>query len=826
MKANPKGETTPANGSESPEAALDCIVLDVDYVSTGEDLCIRLALRGADGKMYAALDKGFRPYFYFVPRGEMEEREIMGFSAMEPGGIIKPVKVEKSQRTIFGKMVDSYKVYTKVPAHVPKLAASMKMHGDCYEYDIPFAKRYVLDSGIFPLSPYAAVLQRNGEETFLKSLKQNPDAKEIKPNIMSFDIETYNSRGVTRPDFDPVIMISYSYVSNGKKGRGVITYRKVDLPFVEMVKDEPSMFKRFVEVLDEHDIDILTGYNSTNYDISYMSDRARKLRIAFDISRFKDGTRLERHGLVQRVKCPGRVHVDMYLVVKFISVVGAAESILKLNSYTLKNVYEAISKDKKVTVEKKDIYKLWDGSREELESLATYNLNDSEALMKVYDTLTPIMIALAKTTGDMLTDVAVSTTGQLCEFVLMRYAQEFGEVIPNKPDETEIRRRLFNPIEGAYVKTPEPGIYENLAVFDFRGLYPSIIISHNIDPSSLCADCTDYFESPTGARFNKKRKSTIPTILKILMDQRSDIKRAYKKNPDDIELGARSSALKIVSNTFYGYLGYARSRWYSRECASSITAWSRYYIKEAIATAEKHGFRVLYGDTDSAIMLLGDKKKEDALAFMKDVNSSLPEPMELELEDFYTRGVFVGKKSEKEPKGAKKKYALIAENGRIKIRGFELVRRDWSWIARDTQRRVLEAILKEGSKEKAAGIVKEVVKRLKEGKVPMKELVINTQLRKNIDSYDAKSPELAAAKKAVEKGVKTRDEVEGGVISYIITKHGNLVSDRAEIEELAEDYDPDYYVNNQVLPATMRILKELEFDEGELKGLGKQRKLL
>ena len=88
-------------------------------------------------------------------------------------------------------------------------------------------------------------------------------------------------------------------------------------------------------------------------------------------------------------------------------------------------------------------------------------------------------------------------------------------------------------------------------------------------------------------------------------------------------------------------------------------------------------------------------------------NASLPQKMELELEGFYPRGVFVSKKGGGE-RGAKKKYALLGEDGRIKIRGFELVRRDWSKIAKETQLKVLEAILKEGSKEKAAAIIREV----------------------------------------------------------------------------------------------------------------------
>jgi DNA polymerase I len=251
-----------------------------------------------------------------------------------------------------------------------------------------------------------------------------------------------------------------------------------------------------------------------------------------------------------------------------------------------------------------------------------------------------------------------------------------------------------------------------------------------------------------------------------------------------------------------------------------VAAYGRQYIKEVMAEASNYGMKVIYGDTDSLCILIGDKTKDDALKFMKEYNSKLPESMELELDGFYNRGVFVGKKVEKGSAGAKKKYALISDTGSIKIRGFELVRRDWSKIARDTQRAVLETILKEGDAQKA-----DAVKRLKEGSVPLEELAINTQLRKSIEGYDLKSPELGAARKAVREGLKTKEEVQGAVISYVITKHGSSISDRAELIEFAKDYDADYYINNQVLPATMRILKELNFNEEELKGLGTQKKL-
>ncbi|HUC38588.1 MAG TPA: DNA-directed DNA polymerase [Candidatus Acidoferrum sp.] len=804
---------------------IEGIILDVDYLIGNSGVAaIRMTIKGNDGRAYAVFDKEFKPYFYILPTSKMTVEELLAVSIANPDGSMRPENVEAAKRKIAGKDEDVFRVFAKSPIQVPRLSSAMGRYGTCYEYDIPFAKRYTIDRDITPLSNYEIEAVEEDGRLTLKSMKP-VGSTQLQLNVMCFDIEVYNPLGIPRVAKDPVIMISYFFSSKGRSGIEVLTTKRINRDFVTTVKDEKALFEAFAAKVNELDVDLIVGYNSANFDIKYMLDRAKALGIKFNLSRYEGETRLESHGLVQRVKIGGRVHVDMYQVVKFVSIVGASESVLKLTDHKLKTVYDAISKDKKPTVDKMSIYKIWDGSPKDLETLADYNLSDSQALNAVYEMFIPITIEMARTTGDVLSDTAVSTTGQLVDYLLMRYANRAGEMIPNKPDESEIKNRLANPIEGAYVKTPEPGIYDNLAIFDFRGLYPSIIISYNIDPSTICYDCKEYFESPLGTKFDKKRKGIMPAILKMLIDQRASVKREYKKNPDDKFLAGRSSALKILSNSFYGYLGYARSRWYSRDSAGSVTAYGRQYIKETIKAAEDRGFKVLYGDTDSIVILIGNKTKEDALAFLKDFNSKLPENMELEAEDFFKRGVFVGRKVEGGTAGAKKKYALISETGRIKIRGFELVRRDWSRIARETQRRVLEAILKEGSAEKAAEIVKQVVKNLKDGKVPLSELAISTQLRKGIDSYDSKSPELGAARKAVQSGKKRKEEVEEGVISFVITKHGSSISDKAELEEFAKDYDPDYYINHQVLPATMRILKELNFNEDELKGLGTQKKL-
>jgi DNA polymerase I len=90
------------------------------------------------------------------------------------------------------------------------------------------------------------------------------------------------------------------------------------------------------------------------------------------------------------------------------------------------------------------------------------------------------------------------------------------------------------------------------------------------------------------------------------------------------------------------------------------------------------------------------------------------------------------------------------------------------------------------------------------------------------EDYEVISPELGAAKKAMARGTPMS---KGSVVQYVITKSGNTISEKAEMADHAKEYDPDYYVNNQILPAVMKILKELGYDEYSLKVGGKQQSL-
>ena len=785
--------------------------IDASYTVRDGKTYISLILKGKKTvKRYFQYD----PYFYVEAPEEHKEAILDAQGMRHSGEIVTPVRSEMVEKRIGGAKKRLIKLYCREPSHVPAIKAGIPF--PCYEYNIPFVRRFIFDMGISPLS----VISYEREGRLIKRITKISQG-EPKLSAMSFDIETYNPVGAPRESKDPVIMISYS----GKRS-GVLTFGKSPQEFVEALPDEKAMLERFCAIVQDEDPDVIVGYNSANFDLPYLQARAQALRTRMRLGRFGGRIKELKKGLTNGMRVGGRVHFDLYPAVRFFGFIG----IIKTQRFTLDAVAEDVLGNKKVKIKKDDIWRMWDSG--DIRKLCEYSLKDAELAAALSDRFLPLEMELSSVAKMPLFETTLSTSGQLVENLLMFHAAERGELTPSKPGGNAVMERVNAPIQGAFVKLPEPGIYENVAVLDFRGLYPSIIVSYNIDPGTLVKDegggaaaasHADCHVSPTGALFSKAETGLIPFVLNYLIDKRMELKKQLKaldrSGEEYVRVEARSHALKILANSFYGYMGYARSRWYSRPCAESVTAWGRKHILETIEGAEKAGFQVLYADTDSVFLIY--RNKEEVMKFMNDVNSSLPAKMELELEGFYPRGVFVSKKGSGE-RGAKKKYALLAEDGRIKIRGFELVRRDWSSVAKDTQRKVLEAILKEGSKEKAVRIIREVVTSLQEGKVPLEKLAISTQLNKDPGNYEVVSPELSAAKKMLKAGIPAE---KGTMISYVIGRGGKTISEKAVPLELAKDYDADYYINNQVLPAVMKIMKELGYDEYSMKFGGRQKSL-
>ena len=766
---------------------MKCLLV-ADYVTKDGKPVIRLFYKTEKGREIVEV-QGFEPYFYAASKGD--SRKL----SEEAQKILGVVRVEEKEMRRLAEKAIVLKIFVTQPQEVPRIRGEVRQIPECenvYEADIPFARRYIIDSNLTPM-----------EHT-----------DEIKLNVAAVDIEVYNPRGEPSSQRDPIIMMSYAD-SNGL--RKVLTYRKVDgvnLDFVEYCASEADMLQKFVKTIEEREIDVITGYNSDNFDFQYIKDRADKSRVALTIGVADRELKIERRGMNNGARITGRPHVDIYPV---------ARRTFNLPRYQLEDVYQSMYGVEKVDIKAGDLHKLWDSMRkEDMELLLTYSQSDADATLKISLELLPLKYELSRFIKQPLYETARMSSGQRVEHLLVRKAYEKNILVPNRPSDDEYDDREAEAYEGAFVVDPVRGIHDSIVLFDFRSLYPSIIISHNIDPATLDCTCckSEGHKAPTGHYFCKKTRGFIPEVLEELIRRRVDTKKAMKQEADPNRkrlLDVQQLALKLLANSMYGYYGFQRARWYCRECAEAITAWGRDYIHRAIKSAESHGFKVIYGDTDSIYITksdLTDSKEIIAKAkeFQKKINSELPEAMELEYEGFYPRGVFI----------TKKRYALIGEDGKLTVKGLETRRRDWCEKAKETQKKVLDALLRDRDPEKAANIVKAAVKEVKEGKVPLKELAINTQMTRNLGGYDTEGPHIVAVRKAMKHGMEFKP---GDIITYIVTKRkGENIGDKSEVIDFVEegDYDPDYYINNQLIPGVFRILDALGYSEDELKGLGKQ----
>src|SRR3989339_261807 len=304
-----------------------------------------------------------------------------------------------------------------------------------------------------------------------------------------------------------------------------------------------------------------------------------------------------------------------------------------------------------------------------------------------------------------------------------------------------------------------------------------------------------------------------PDLLEELFNKRKQYKAEYKKNKNPITL-ARSNAFKVLSASAHGYLGFFGARYYSIEYSATVLAYVRKFNIETIEKTEKKGYQVIYGDTDSIAFLMNGKTKEEINELLQYLNDELPGVMHLELEGFFKRGLWVT--TRKGITGAKKKYALLDEENNLKIRGFETVRRDWCKLSREIQNKIIRQILKDGNEIKALEYVKELVKKIKERKIDKKDLMIRTQLKKPISEYKAISPHVIAAKKMKEQEIPV---TQGDLIEYYIAEtetKKKLVREKVKLPNEKGEYNIEYYLEKQILPAVENIFQVFKINIKEI----------
>ncbi len=806
--------------------------LDAIYKVVDGKAVINLFGRTADGKQICILDANFEPYFYVIPKDGVDISEKLKELRIQSNNTDSFVtKTETVVKKFLGKEVFAIKVYANLPVSVPILKDSVKeldAASSIHEYDIPFVRRYLIDKNITPLILHEAagefVSQKSRVAVFkAENISQVSGDTLHNPKVLAFDIETYSPFDTAiNAEKNPIIMLAFY----GEDFRKVFVWKKfmTSLDYVEFVESEAELIEKFKETINNFKPDILTGYFSDGFDLPYIKTRADKHKIKLDIG--LDFSEMKvKSGRETVIAVNGITHLDIFKFIK--RVIGGT---LETYSYALNDVAAELLNEKKHDVSLKELPSIWDNNQEDLGKFCEYNLHDAALTYNLAVKMIPTIIEMVKIVGIPIYDINRMGFSQLVEWYIMKQAPQFNQIAPNKPSYDEVQQRQLHTYQGAFVYEPKPGLYKDIVVFDFRSLYPTIISSHNIGHDTInCACCKDTAKATPGDEgeghwFCSMKKGFIPVLIEDLITRRMRIKEIIKEEHDDkfAFLDARQNSLKLLANSFYGYLGFFAARWYSIECARSVTAWGRFYIHKVIDKAQKEGFVVLYSDTDSVFLTLDGKSKEDAGSFADSINSELPGLMELEYDGHYPAGIFVSAKLG--PYGAKKKYALLSEQGTMKIKGFETVRRNWSLIAKDVQENVLEIILMESDTGKALEYVKRIVSDLRNKKIATENLIIHTQLQKNILDYAAKGPHVAVAQRLKNKG---KDIAPGMIIKYVVTQGSDIIRNRSKLpEEVKEgEYDADYYINHQVIPSVERIFNVIGYKKEDLLETKEQTKL-
>ncbi|MBU5557791.1 MAG: DNA-directed DNA polymerase [Candidatus Aenigmarchaeota archaeon] len=778
-------------------------IIDADYGEEDGRSVIKLYCKDIKGKTIIAFDRNYEPYFYVLPTTG-HEADVKKKIESHFGKCIKRIDIVEKQIGIEKRKF--LKIICYVSSDIQKIRNTVKMwerkHGGTgiveeeYEYTIPLHKRYLIEKGISG----ACWVDVDGtqERSFI-------NIKDIKPaictdlpqlSLLSFDIENVEEKGKQK-----IIMLSLA----GPNYKKVLTYQQGHFPsYVEVVEDEKALLERFVEIVNEKDPDIILGFMSDEHDFHIIAQRASELKVPLKIGRDGSAVRFVHGKTVSRARIKGRPHIDLF---SFVLDILAPQ--LQTEVMTLEAISSELLGDTKIEMEFEEILEAW-RKKKDLAKLAEYCLKDSELVLRLADLLLPQIWELCKVVGQLPFDVSRMTYGQLVEWYLMRCAHELGYVIPNKPKFEEIAERLGRPTYvGGYVKEPMVGLHEGIAVLDFKSLYPSIIATFNISPETLnVGPRTSGWQVPDERFwFCKKPSGFVSIVINKLIERRKELKAkmAKVKGPEKTRLANEQQAVKTIANATYGMMAFAGATWYCAECARSAAAFGRYYIKKVIAAAERNGFDVVYADTDSCFVKLKGKGNLESATerFLKRVNAELPGMLELDIQGYYKRGIFIP--LETKLGAAKKKYALIDKDGKLTIRGLERVRGDWSQLARTTQEKVLRLVLAKKDIKGAIKVVKSAIAKLKAGKVPLHDLAIYESLSKPLSAYKVISPHTVVAHKMIERG---RAVGVGMVMIYVITKGKGPISKRAEpIEDVSlNDIDIDYYIEKQIIPPSLRVL--------------------
>ncbi len=555
--------------------------------------------------------------------------------------------------------------------------------------------------------------------------------------------------------------------------------------------NERVMLQEFMDYIKNKDPDIIVAWNGDMFDFPFLVNRIKKIGL--------NPNELSRGGTSYvteyDTKIYGRIVFDLMKGYKKITSGGR-------ESWSLEYIsnYEKIGEKEKYKGELDDLFK------NDIEKFLRYNRRDVELLVLLDEKLKIIEFfnEVRKLCFCRFEDVFMNS--KIADCLCLRYAKEHNFVLPTSNPVPKVK------FKGAFVKNSEPKLHENIAVMDMKSLYPSIMLGFNTSYETLLSKYETGTSVLDGTIINmydtyyySKKRGIIPSIVKPLLDKRTEVITEMKKYDIESEeyesLWMSQYALKVIANSFYGVLGYETFRLYKRDVAQSITFCAQNIIKEVHKWFEEKGMKVIYGDTDSCFIVMGDKTINDMIELKKEINKYFKDYFKqfsvddeynifkLEFEKVYKTILF---KLKGDGTGAKKKYAgwMCWYDGhgvdKIAITGFESVRSDSPQIGRDLMKNVLEMILKKTEKEKIDNYINMFKSNIRGGMYQPEEIALPISITKNLDKY-GNQIHARAARKANElhkSNIKSGDKIK-----YVYLKKGDVIAFK---NYLWDGYEIDY----------------------------------
>lgn len=740
-----------------------------------EDLpTIELFGKTREGTSITVEVRGFRPYFYAVE----PPQSLLGLFGRDDE-VVELQEVELEVRPLERKRC--IRVVMKHPWKTPEYRNRAKEYGcDILAADIPFVHRFIYDRDL------GSCFRVTGEEVegnyttdLVVEAAEFADCEPFNPplTVLSFDIENSMEDGHL-----------LTLCAALREGDRFETFA--------FQGGEREILRDFATLVEKEDPDILTGYNIGGYDIPVLVERARKGNLG-DLALGRD------HATFNRIndrfwRLHGRVIVDAWWSVR---------TDLRPKQETLDYVARKLLGEGKEEVDRARIDEEWD---RDPDLVMQYCVKDAELSLRIVEKLASVEKALDLATVSKLPldDVLNGRQSNFIDSILIRAADREGFGVPM------MGRKGDRPsIEGGYVHTIEPGLYEWVVGMDFRAMYPSLIIENNVCFTTLHEEGET--ESPTDARFlaKERRVGLLPRILADLMGQRGEVRRRMAEADDAAGkdyYGRLQDAVKVLMNAFYGVLASSFYRFTNPRIGGSITAFARENIKEVIRRLEGEGNRVIYGDTDSVFFSPKAEDLDGCLAAGRRLADALSgKGMQLEFEKVF-RTFF--------SHGRKKRYAgrVVWPEEDLVVRGYEIRRTDAFELQSEAQTEVLEKVL-DNDIEGAVQYARDVLDRVREGKdVDVADLVISRTVKDPSQYVNPDAmPNVQAARKLEERGYEF---VPGMKVAWVVT---NAKVTPMEVEPFVSgrpfEGEPDWeYYGRRVAQTLGYITEVFGWDERSL----------